>query len=135
MVEALATYRGAAADVVAGLWEGFGWIDGGGVSVLFVSDGGPTADELEARRQGPSVRGAFEPDVLAAPRLDLPHRSYRFSAARWPTRDGPRRRRAVVDTGRRLVASESEPAVGRRPVVVPGHRVDLDSTWSVALLR
>ncbi|MDO8106072.1 hypothetical protein Q6348_02545 [Isoptericola sp. b441] len=76
VVEALATHRGAAAEVVAGLWEGFGWIDGGGVSVLFASDGEPTADELETRQRGRSVRGAFEPDVLEAPRLELPHRSY-----------------------------------------------------------
>lgn len=76
VIEALATAAGSDGAVVAGLWEGFGWVDGAGVSFLWLPDDDATAEELEARQQGRSVRGAFDRDVLAAPRLELPHRSY-----------------------------------------------------------
>lgn len=55
--------------VVVGLWDGHGWIRGGGAVSLMAlpGDGTPTVTH-----PGP----AFGPDVLAAPRLELPAREY-----------------------------------------------------------
>lgn len=62
------TDQGPDAEVVAALWEGFGWIHGGAaVSGL---SAGPTLPTPEP------APPAFPPDVLAAPRLELPGRAY-----------------------------------------------------------
>ena len=59
---------GADAAVVAGLWEGYGWIQGGSaVSVLTVGSATATVDHPPP---------AFGPEVMAAPRLELPGRTY-----------------------------------------------------------
>lgn len=61
------TTDGPGAEVVAALWEGFGWVDGRGVVTVTLSPDGVTRAPLEP---------AFAPPVLAAPRLVLPHRAY-----------------------------------------------------------
>jgi len=61
------TAGGVDAEVVAALWEGFGWVDGQGVVTVTVSPEGVTRERLAP---------AFSPEVLAAPRLELPHRAY-----------------------------------------------------------
>ncbi|MCV2393598.1 hypothetical protein OEB99_04690 [Actinotalea sp. M2MS4P-6] len=82
VVEAIAGHDGTDAEVVAALWDGYGWIGGGGVSMLWARDGEWTPDERAAaeqhaaEREATLARGPFAPDVLAAPRLELPGRSY-----------------------------------------------------------
>ena len=82
VIEALATHRGAHADVVAALWEGFGWVDGGGVMLARAWEGDLSPQErdvaqaLVAEHHATAAHGAFPPHVLAAPRLELPGRSY-----------------------------------------------------------
>ncbi|GGC08519.1 hypothetical protein [Cellulomonas carbonis] len=71
LVDVLARHApgGGDAQVVVALWDGYGWIEGGGaVSVVSVDDDGVGA----VRHPGP----AFEPSVLRGPRLELPHREY-----------------------------------------------------------
>ncbi len=67
LLEVLAAHTGGpGAEVVAAVWEGWGWVDGRGVSMLTL---GGTA--------GPAHPApAFPPEVLDAPRLELPHRAY-----------------------------------------------------------
>lgn len=70
LLEVLAGHTDGAADaeVIAALWEGYGWIQGGGaVSVLSV---GPVTATVE------HPPPAFGPEVMAAPRLELPGRAY-----------------------------------------------------------
>lgn len=62
------TVGGADADVVAALWEGYGWLQGGS-AVAHVALG-PDGASIE------HPPPAFPPEVMAAPRLDLPHRAY-----------------------------------------------------------
>ncbi|KGM15762.1 hypothetical protein N867_05840 [Actinotalea fermentans ATCC 43279 = JCM 9966 = DSM 3133] len=62
------TDGGADAEVIAALWEGYGWIQGGGaVSVL---SAGPVTPTVEPPPP------AFGREVMAAPRLELPGRAY-----------------------------------------------------------
>lgn len=97
VVDVLAAHTAGAGDaeVVAALWEGFGWVHGGGmVATLwgFSDDGPPPRTPLgHARRavrrrreiraaraasdRGPTPPG-FGPDVIDGPRLQLPDRSY-----------------------------------------------------------
>jgi hypothetical protein len=77
VVEALGT-SGAQTEVVAALWEGFGWVDGGGVSVLVAWTDKASAEDRAASQ---AMRDAtdlapFPPEVLASQRLALPDRSY-----------------------------------------------------------
>ena len=67
-VLAVRTARGADADVVAALWEGYGWVQGG--SAVSVLSAGPTIATVE------HPPPAFGPEVMAAPRLELPGRAY-----------------------------------------------------------
>ncbi len=62
------TERGADAEVVAALWEGYGWIQGGSAVVRVTL--GPDGTTTE------HPPPAFPADVMAAPRLELPHRAY-----------------------------------------------------------
>lgn len=63
------TVGGADGRVVVGLWDGCGWIRGGGaVSVAVLGAGGTST----VPHPGP----AFDPSVLGAPRLELPAREY-----------------------------------------------------------
>lgn len=66
------TGGGAEAEVVAALWEGYGWIQGGSaVSVLSAAmTSGPVTTTVE------HPPPAFAPEVMAAPRLELPGRAY-----------------------------------------------------------
>ncbi len=76
VVEALVN-RGAQTEVVAALWEGFGWVDGSGVSVLQAWTAEVSAeDRATAQVHRDAQLGAFAPEVLAAERLTLPGRSY-----------------------------------------------------------
>lgn len=68
-VLALHTVGGADGRVVVGLWDGYGWIRGGGaVSVAILGGDGASA----VSHPGP----AFASAILAAPRLELPAREY-----------------------------------------------------------
>lgn len=70
LLEVLARHTDGAADaeVIAALWEGYGWIHGGGaVAVLSAGPVTPTVEHPPP---------AFGPEVLAAPRLELPGRAY-----------------------------------------------------------
>lgn len=97
VTEVLATHTagGPDAEVVAALWDGFGWIHGGGMVATFwgFSDDGPPprtpiGHALRAVRRRRRLRAAraasdrgptppgFGPDVTDGPRLELPGRSY-----------------------------------------------------------
>lgn len=77
VVEVLAacTPGGAGAEVVAALWEGFGWIHGGGSASLLLAHTAADAPSDGPFGWRPAPPG-FDPQVLAAPRLELPSRRY-----------------------------------------------------------
>jgi hypothetical protein len=55
-------------DCFHALWEGWGWVDGSGVRVFAVGDGGV--------RPGPTPLPGVSAHVWVLPRLRLPHRNY-----------------------------------------------------------
>ncbi len=70
LLETLAAHTGggARAEVVAAIWEGYGWLQGG--SAVAVLSAGPRIATVE------HPPPAFGPEVMAAPRLELPGRAY-----------------------------------------------------------
>jgi len=52
------------------LWDGWGWVDGGGVAILVFSD------EPGPSPAPPKIEPGVTPDVWALPRLRLPNREY-----------------------------------------------------------
>ncbi len=70
LLEVLAaqTDGGVEAEVVAAIWEGYGWVQGG--SAVGVLSAGPLGATVE------HPPPAFGPEVMAAPRLELPGRAY-----------------------------------------------------------
>lgn len=67
-VLAAQTHGGVEAEVVAALWEGYGWVQGG--AAVGVLSAGPLGTTVE------HPPPAFAPEVMAAPRLELPGRAY-----------------------------------------------------------
>jgi hypothetical protein len=68
LVEALAPFTGDQ-DCYHALWEGWGWVDGSGVTVVAFTDGGTAVPP-------PPVVPGVPPEVWALPRLRLPHRDH-----------------------------------------------------------
>jgi hypothetical protein len=56
-------------DCFHALWEGWGWVDGTGVTVIFATDDGPVPPP-------PAPEPGVSAEVWALPRLSLPNRDY-----------------------------------------------------------
>ncbi len=76
LVDVLARHTSTADDCFFALWEGYGDIHGGtAVSVLTQAPRG-LFGRLLRRRNAWAVPPAFPPDVLGAPRVSIPNRSF-----------------------------------------------------------
>lgn len=58
------------------IWEGYGWVHGGGISAAAFYSGAPPQPEYEAAVQAASRAPAFPDSVVSGPKLSLPHRNY-----------------------------------------------------------
>jgi hypothetical protein len=68
--------HGSTEDCWFAVWEGYGWLHGGGFFLLSAPpDVSVDQAELEARRAAAS-QPAFPVEVLGGPKLQLPHREY-----------------------------------------------------------
>lgn len=72
--ELLGAYTAPDVEVYFGLWDGYGWLHGGGAVVMSWS-GNSQQDEAAAALQEPSPP-AFDDLIMTGPRLHHPHRDY-----------------------------------------------------------
>jgi hypothetical protein len=71
-------HRGAVDKCFFAIWEGHGWVDGGGGSLIGIGWGGESSpdSELIATIEAANSAPAFPDGVLSGPKLSLPNRSY-----------------------------------------------------------
>jgi hypothetical protein len=70
----LGDHTGAVGHCYFGLWEGWGWVDGVGVSAVWDSPSDVAADAIGVSEV--QVEPGFSPDELSRPRMELPYRNY-----------------------------------------------------------
>jgi hypothetical protein len=73
--EAVAS-RGSETSCYFGIWEGHGWVNGGGQVSIATAGGRPVPHEALDRLQAAADATAFPVDVLKGPKLKLPYRTY-----------------------------------------------------------
>jgi hypothetical protein len=68
--------RGSTEDCRFAIWEGYGWLHGGGFFLLFAPPDASVDPAVCEARRATASEPAFPLEVLEGPKLHLPHREY-----------------------------------------------------------
>ena len=68
--------HGSAGTCFFAVWEGYGWVRGGGQVMVAFPAGQPVDHELIEAMRASAAKPAFAVEVLKGPKLRLPHRDY-----------------------------------------------------------